>query len=145
MSDTDTAAFSRSIPKNSAAWDDTELIAAWNEQLNRMKEGGGVPEAVEGSSSDVEDEENFSSSGSSSCADIDEQQDAGVGKLLPVVADAVPTRSPLKRQREDTPDVSLPPFPAEVPQSMHRLLRAWFLAGFETGHYVGSQTAIGST
>lgn len=132
---------SYTIPKSSSAWDDTELIAAWNAQLARINEGHAPGSEISEDDSDAttgDEEEDVKST------DEESEVDSPTCNANSSSATEYERTGPQKRQREadDSGKVLLeealmPPFPSEVPKSLHRLLRAWFAAGFETGLYCG--------
>lgn len=120
------------------AWDDAELIAAWNAQLQRISSSGNhgtsttIPPPAAATSE--EDDE--------VCSDEEEGDDESA---LTSSAEAEVSQQPArKRPRCDVSETArsenlVPPMPPGVPREVHALLRSWFLAGFETGRFVAAE------
>ena len=98
-----------------AMWDDSELIAAWNRQLDKSKALEADPTPLVPQTDEEEEEENSSSAGEEKSTD-----DA--------ILEAV-----------NAADGLMPPMPAGANARLKSMLQAWFAAGVQTGYYLAEE------
>lgn len=147
---------------STAVWDDSELIAAWNAQLRRIQTEKSQQVVVQSSTasnseSDEDVEEESEVSGDDIAIDLDGGDDAVAAAGRQITAASTGSaglNNSTKRSRDDDGDVVdddnnntstrcdahrlMPPVPQGVGRGVEAMLRAWFMAGYETGRYAAA-------
>lgn len=136
--------FDRGAATEATVWDDSELIAAWNAQLQRIQTEKGRPITVPVGGSDDHDDTTSSEEADSNVGSSAESSTSS-GPRVALDVQHVPLVG-AKRQRQDNEGdaapgqnlMMMPPMPLGVGPEVEGMLRAWFTAGFETGKFIAS-------
>ena len=115
----DNVLFQRGSKFEKTMWDDSEMIAAWNAQLEQRRSEHqptmvGLQSVEEQGAGDDEDHD-------------ESQTPSGSGPIAPFTSGAPAIDSAAAGR--------MPPMPSGASQELQAMLQAWFQAGYWTGRY----------